>query len=368
MEESTRTLAQKLLDSTLPPLTRRMALAKTITLMETKHAQRKLQADLLLTHLLRHSPNSAMGNDNTFRIGLAGPPGAGKSSMMEALGMYLLEDANKSATQVSSESPAFDYLPDRLAVVCIDPSSSVSGGSILGDKTRMTLLSRHDRAFVRPSANAGVVGGLAAYTDDVVSTCHAAGYPLVLVETVGLGQSEIEVAQSVDMLLLLLPPGGGDELQGVKKGIMEVANLLCVTKADGTLLPAAKHTAADYKAALKFFTSREILDNPEIPLWKPPVLMTSSKTGIGMEAIWKQVCKYRNYLIQTGLLQRQRQRQAKYWMWKHFQMLVQQHTRNDPRISESSRQLELALRHHQVTPRVAATQLLQTLLEGSNYQ
>ena len=165
-------------------------------------------------------------------------PGAGKSCMMEAFGMKLLQQD-----------------PDlKLAVVCIDPSSSISGGSILGDKTRMTQLSREvDRAFVRPSSNSGILGGLAAYTDDVVRLLGCAGYPLVFVETVGLGQSEMEVAQSVDVLVLLIPPSGGDELQGVKKGIVEMANILAVTKTDGDLENAAFRTASDYKVSLGLF-------------------------------------------------------------------------------------------------------------------
>jgi LAO/AO transport system kinase len=262
------------------------------------------------------------------------------------------------------------YIPERLAVVCIDPSSSISGGSILGDKTRMTELSRHARAFVRPSANSGVVGGLAAYTDDVVSTYHAAGYPFVLVEvlveTVGLGQSEIEVAQSVDMLILLLPPGGGDQLQGVKKGIMEVANLFCVTKADGNFFMAAKHTAADYRAAITFLNSmsssgQEGYDAAGNKVWIPPVLLTSAVTDDGLGEMWGTICSYRKYLQETGLLEKQRQKQAQYWMWKQFQKLVQDKTRQDPRLAQTSEQLQEALRRHQLTPRVAAKNLLDTL-------
>jgi LAO/AO transport system kinase len=170
-------------------------------------------------------------------------PGAGKSCMMEAFGMKLLQQD-----------------PDlKLAVVCIDPSSSISGGSILGDKTRMTQLSREvDRAFVRPSSNSGILGGLAAYTDDVVRLLGCAGYPLVFVETVGLGQSEMEVAQSVDVLVLLIPPSGGDELQGVKKGIVEMADILAVTKTDGDLENAAFRTASDYKVSLSLFLTKVI--------------------------------------------------------------------------------------------------------------
>ena len=292
---------------------RRLALSKAITLIESRAEVHMRQADLLLNFLLRHS---AIGDDNekptstnsdntakdglsSFRVGIAGPPGAGKSSFIETFGLYVLN--NKAKHDESSDTFANDaqssdhnhvashtstngddnveYSPSKLAVVCIDPSSSLTGGSILGDKTRMTELSRHDRAFVRPSPNRGTLGGLAAYTNDAITLCQASGYDLVLVETVGLGQSEIEICEGVDMLLLLVPPGGGDELQGVKKGIVELASMLVVNKADGNLLQAARTTAADYEAAVRFFRHRD--DGWDIP----PVLLASAKTGEGMERI-----------------------------------------------------------------------------------
>jgi LAO/AO transport system kinase len=370
MDDKTRELATSMASD--DSFQRRLGLARAVTLMETKNMQKKQQGDYLLTYLLQvqqQQQNPADASLN-FRIGLAGPPGSGKSTMVEALGRYILDELPTKATTDTNISA---YIPERLAVVCIDPSSSISGGSILGDKTRMTELSRHPRAFVRPSANSGVVGGLAAYTDDVVSTCHAAGYPLVLVETVGLGQSEIEVAQSVDMLILLLPPGGGDELQGVKKGIMEVANLFCVTKADGHLLMAAKHTAADYRAAITFLSSMsgageqdddaaaDAGDQNKVSAWRPPVLLTSAVTRNGLGEMWETICSYRKYLQETGRLEKQRQKQAQYWMWKQFQKLVQDKTRQDPRLAHTSEQLQEALRRHQLTPRVAAKNLLDTL-------
>jgi LAO/AO transport system kinase len=288
----------------------------------------------------------------------------GKSTLIEALGTYILDDLPKK------DDKSLDYRPNKLAVVCIDPSSSISGGSILGDKTRMTELSRHDRSFVRPSATSGVVGGLSAYTDDVVSTCLAAGYPLTLVETVGLGQSEIEVAQSVDMLLLLLPPGGGDELQGVKKGIVEVSDMFVVTKADGNLSAAAKSTAASYRAALTFLNPSVGMSamctantgTSSLRIWRPPVILTSSATCQGLDTLWGHVCQYRNHLMETGMLESQRQKQRQYWMWKHFQKLVQDKTHQDPRLANTARQLEASLEQHEMTPRVAATLLLAGLL------
>jgi LAO/AO transport system kinase len=360
MNDKTRELATSMASE--DSFQRRLGLARAVTLMETKNVQKKQQGDYLLTYLLQQQQeeNPADASLN-FRIGLAGPPGSGKSTMVEALGRYILDELPTKTTITDANNSTYE--PERLAVVCIDPSSSISGGSILGDKTRMTELSRHPRAFVRPSANSGVVGGLAAYTDDVVSTCHAAGYPLVLVETVGLGQSEIEVAQSVDMLILLLPPGGGDGLQGVKKGIMEVSNLFCVTKADGNLSTAARHTAADYQAAIAFLSSMGGGDHAgdQHKVWRPPVLLTSAVTGDGLDQMWESICSYRKYLQETGILEKQRQKQAQYWMWKQFQNLVQDKTRQDPRLAQTSEQLQEALRRHQLTPRVAAKNLLETL-------
>jgi LAO/AO transport system kinase len=366
MDDNTRELATSMASD--DSFQRRLGLARAVTLMETKNFQKKQQGDYLLTYLLEHQQQQQQQQEQqgekpaadaslNFRIGLAGPPGSGKSTMVEALGRYILDEL---PTKTDADSTSTAYNPERLAVVCIDPSSSISGGSILGDKTRMTELSRHPRAFVRPSANSGVVGGLAAYTDDVVSTCHAAGYPLVLVETVGLGQSEIEVAQSVDMLILLLPPGGGDELQGVKKGIMEVANLFCVTKADGNLLTSAKHTASDYRAAITFLSSVGE-DAGDQKVWRPPVLLTSSVTRDGLDEMWEKVCAYRKYLQDTGLLEKQRQKQSQYWMWKQFQKLVQDKTHQDPRLAQTSQELQDALMRNELTPRVAAKKLLDTL-------
>ena len=240
-------------------------------------------------------------------------------------------------------------------MVCIDPSSTVTGGSILGDKTRMFNLSKHQRAYVRPSSNGGTFGGLSAYTHDVVSLCQAASYELVLVESVGLGQSEVEIAESVDMLILIVPPGGGDELQGVKKGIMEVSDMLIVNKADGTLLPAARHTASDYRGAVQFL-------RPRTPGWKTPVLLTSAYTGEGVDKVWNKIQEFRILLMETGELQNKRRRQSRYWMWKQLKDLITKQTREDPELRQMADRMERALDDGAITPRVAAAKLLDTLI------
>jgi len=328
-------------------LQKRVALSRAITLMESKNHDKKQQGDYLLTYLLSQRDTTPPTNlSTTLRVGFAGPPGAGKSSLLEAFGMYLLE-----------QDPTL-----QLAVVCIDPSSGISGGSILGDKTRMTDLSRQDRAYVRPSSNAGVLGGLSAYTDDVVTTLGAAGYPLILVETVGLGQSEIEVFESVDVLVLLLPPGGGDELQGVKKGIVEMANILAVTKADGSLLETAKATAADYRGAINVLQqSNSSGGKDKASIWKPRVLLTSSYTKDGLDQLWQSIQDYRNHLEKSGKWQAKRQKQAKYWMWKQFTRMMQQRMQDDPILAEQANLLESELLLGHLTPRVAAQELLDSL-------
>lgn len=324
----------------------RVAISRAITLMESKHPTKKKQGDLLLTYLLSLSPKEETTNSTqsfptrSLRVGFAGPPGVGKSSMMEAFGMHLLEED-----------------PDlKLAVVCIDPSSNISGGSILGDKTRMTRLSREvDRALVRPSCNSGVLGGLSAYTDDVVRLLGCAGYPLIFVETVGLGQSEIEVAESVDVLVLLVSPSGGDELQGVKKGIVEMANVLCITKNDGDLKAAAERTAADYKGALRVLHQG---DSCHTDRWMPPVVKTSSINEEGLDNLWKGILSYQSHLLETGEWEHQRQKQAKYWMWKQFSRMIQVKIRGDLGLRAKANHLEEKLLEGSLTPRVAA-QLLQ---------
>jgi len=348
MNEKTRKLADSLTlaDPETPELRlrRRMALARAITLIESTSPTHKKQADLLLTHLLQKNHRK-----ECFRIGIAGPPGAGKSTFIEAMGIYVLNDLPKDDANML-------FSPSKLAVLCIDPSSTITGGSILGDKTRMAELSRHDRAYVRPSSNGGTFGGLSAYTHDVVSLCSSASYDCCIVETVGLGQSEVEVADSVDMLLLVIPPGGGDQLQGVKKGIVEVADAIMVNKADGNLLIAARNTASDYRGATCFMRHRH-------DLWRtPPVLLASAHTGEGIPEVWKEISRYRSIMMKGGDFAEKRRHQSRYWMWKNLHNMITERTHTDPELRRTAEDLEVALDKGSITPRTAAAKLLESLI------
>jgi len=293
----------------------------------------------------------------------AGPVGAGKSTLVEALGHYIL---NLSSSDHSSD----DWIPGSLAVVCIDPSSRRTGGSILGDKTRMPLLSANPRAFVRPAPAQGVLGGLAPRTDDVVRLLSQQ-YPLTILETVGLGQSEIEVKECVDLLILAVPPGGGDQLQGVKKGIVEVADLIVVTKADGHLLATAKTTAADYRGAMTFLhgivahlndddcRTSSVTSCDSNATFPTQVLLVSAVNGEGLNSIWEAIGKFRQRQMDSGRLQIRRQEQGRYWMWKTLQSAVLEQIEKDPLIRNAADRLLQQLDASDIPPRVAATELLQ---------
>jgi LAO/AO transport system kinase len=335
----------------------RSALAKAITLVESRGQDKEEQASALLTFLFQKSTLQ-----NSFRIGFAGSPGAGKSSFIEALGkhiLYLPKTDQSTVSGSAEEIPVWN--PQKLAIVCIDPSSLRTGGSILGDKTRMTSLAADPRAFIRPSAAKGAVGGLAPRTDDVLRLLSQQ-FPLTFLETVGLGQSEVEVQQSVDMLVLAIPPGGGDDLQGVKKGIVEVADLIVVTKADGNLLAAAKRTAGDYRGAMQFLNSITAhLGNSNSNRVPTPVLLTSAVEGTGLKSVWEHICEFRQNQIKTGRLQQRRQKQGRYWMWKHLQAAVHEYTESDDSLQKLANKLHNQLDRESIPPRVAATILFDKL-------
>lgn len=256
----------------------RRLLARAITLVESTRADHRRQAAAVLERLLPRAGAAV-------RVGFSGPPGAGKSTLIEALGLRVVESGA------------------RLAVLAVDPSSRRTGGSILGDKTRMSELARHADSFIRPSPSRGDLGGVARRTAEVLLLCEAAGYGAVFVETIGVGQSEVAVADLVDTFVLLMSGGGGDELQGVKRGIMELADIVAVTKADGDLASAARRAVADYRHALHLLPRR-------YPRWEPVVIETSAHTGVGLDELWAAVVSHRDTLEGDGSLVALRREQA----------------------------------------------------------
>ncbi|CAM9400442.1 unnamed protein product [Scytosiphon promiscuus] len=285
--------------------------------------------------------DAAVGDPPTLgmRLGIAGPPGAGKSSFIEVLGKKLTAAGN------------------RVAVISIDPSSIRTGGSILGDKTRMHELSRDPSAFVRGCPARGVLGGISRYTHDVVLLCQVAGYDPVIVETVGLGQNEVEVEHTVDMLVLMLPPAGGDDLQaGSKKGIVEVADAIVVNKSDGELQKAARATANDYQAALSFARRK-------LACWAPPVLRCSALHAEGIDQVWEEVARFRGLMVDNGLLDSRRRQQAAHWMRRHLrQQLMDRAVADAEGVDLLSESLEASLAAGRLSPRVAAERLVDCLL------
>jgi LAO/AO transport system kinase len=258
----------------------RASLSRAITLAESRLREDRESAQELIARLL---PDTG----GAIRLGLTGVPGAGKSTAIESLGLWLIEQGHK------------------VAVLVIDPSSARSGGSILGDKTRMQKLSASE-AFIRPTPSGGMLGGTARRTREAILLCEAAGFDVILVETVGVGQSEVELAEIVDCVALLLVPGAGDELQGIKRGIVELADVVAVNKADGERLNEAKRAAADYRRALRLLP-------PSTPGWKTPVLIMSAAEGTGLDKLWSHVSEHRAFLATEGALDRRRAAQLTRW-------------------------------------------------------
>jgi LAO/AO transport system kinase len=308
----------------------RRVLAQAITLVESTRADHRAEAEDLLERVL---PNSG----GALRLGISGSPGVGKSTFIEALGLYLIEAGH------------------RVAVLAVDPSSQRSKGSILGDKTRMQELARAEAAFIRPSPAGGTLGGVARRTREAVLVCEAAGYDVVIIETVGVGQSETAVADMADVFLLLLQPGAGDELQGFKRGIIELADLFVVTKADGDLLDAATNATAAYQGALQFL-------RPANPRWRPLVLSCSAVTGTGVPEVWAAVIRYRETLTAAGDLAAKRAAQARAWMWSEVSETVLVRLRAHPDVAEQLTGLEAAVMEGRTTPAAAARRLLQAFL------
>ena len=306
----------------------RRVVAKTITLLESRRPDHVELGRAVLEEIVPHAGGS-------LRVGITGPPGVGKSTLIEALGLALLEKGH------------------RVAVLAVDPTSPVTGGSILGDKTRMVRLAREERAFIRPSPSGGRLGGVAHRTREALLVCEAAGYDVVIVETVGAGQSETEVASMVDFFAVLLQPGSGDELQGLKKGVIELAHALLVTKADGELLDAASRTQVAYELALQLLRS---------PDDRCPVLVLSARTGSGLQEFWKTVLEHRRLLEGSGALEARRRRQARAWLWQLIEESLIMAFRSEPEVAQCLSSVERQVEERGRTAPQAARHLLERFL------
>jgi LAO/AO transport system kinase len=307
----------------------RAVLARAITLIESRRADHQFTARKLVQELL---PDTG----KALRVGITGAPGVGKSTSIDTLGTYLTAKGHK------------------VAVLAVDPSSARTGGSILGDKTRMAQLAVDPHAFIRPSPSAGTLGGVAAKTRETMLLCEAAGFDVILVETVGIGQSETAVSDMTDFFLALMLPGAGDELQGIKKGVIELADMIAVNKADGDNITRAKKAAAEYRAALHILTQRS-------PTWTPPVITYSGLTGDGIGALWDHVESHRTRLTATGEIAARRREQQTKWMWSMFDDRLRERIRSDKKLHARLPEIEAAVSAGRLSPALAVDEIAQAL-------
>jgi len=307
----------------------RAVIARAITLIESRRADHQEAARRLVQDLLPLTGSAV-------RVGITGAPGVGKSTTIDALGSFLTASGHK------------------VAVLAVDPSSTRSGGSILADKTRMARLATDPDAFVRPSPSSGTLGGVAAKTRESMLLCEAAGYDVVLVETVGAGQSETVVADMTDFFLVLMLPGAGDELQGLKKGVVELADMIAINKADGDNLPRAQAAAAEYRAALHILGHRS-------PHWSPPVVTYSALTGEGIASLWAGVMEHHARMTAAGALATRRRAQQVKWMWAMLEDRVAARLRSDPAIRAKLPRLETAVGDGRMSAAVAVEELAAAL-------
>jgi len=307
----------------------RAMLARTITLIESEHPRHEALAQEVLTRLLPYTGAA-------LRVGISGVPGVGKSTFIDALGMHLVG------------------LGKRVAVLAIDPSSTVSGGSILGDKTRMARLSRESLAYIRPSPSSGTLGGVARKTRETLLLCEAAGFDVVLVETVGVGQSETVVADMVDFYLVLMLAGAGDELQGIKRGILEIADMLAINKADGDNAIRAERARSEYRAALHLMR----------PGAEPEITTCSALENTGIERVWSSIAKRLEAQRASGELEKRRRVQQVQWMWSMIEDGMRAALHAHPGVASLGPALERDVREGRATPTLAARRVLETFLPG----
>ena len=307
----------------------RAALARAITLIESRRADHQAKArDLVQTLLPR--------TGKAIRVGITGSPGVGKSTTIDALGMFLIDRGH------------------NVAVLAVDPSSARTGGSILGDKTRMPRLSASDGAFIRPSPAAGTLGGVAAKTREAMLLCEAAGFDVVLVETVGIGQSETAVCDMTDFFLALMLPGAGDELQGIKKGLVELADMIAINKADGDNIKRANLAAGEYRSALHIL-------GPRSEHWQPPVVTYSALTGAGIDTLWQKILDHRETMkASSDFAARRREQQVK-WMWSMLEQMMTARLRSDASIRAKVKRIEAEVADGRIAPALAAEQIKEML-------
>jgi LAO/AO transport system kinase len=307
----------------------RAALARAITLVESRRSDHQAAARELVQALL---PDTGNG----IRVGITGSPGVGKSTTIDALGMFLIARGHK------------------VAVLAVDPSSARSGGSILGDKTRMAQLSASEKAYIRPSPSSGTLGGVAAKTREAMLLCEAAGFDVILVETVGIGQSETAVSDMTDFFLALMLPGAGDELQGIKKGIVELADMIAINKADGDNIKRANHAAADYRSALHIL-------KPRSEHWQPPVVTYSALTGTGIGELWQKILDHRKAMTASGDFAARRRDQQVKWMWSMLEQRMMARLRADASMRAKVKKIEADVAEGRVAPALAAEKIAEML-------
>ena len=335
------TFAQEVL--TASGMAQRRAVAKAITLLESTRSDHRAQADQLLAELLPRTGQS-------FRLGISGVPGVGKSTFIETLGLFLIGKGH------------------RVAVLTIDPSSTVSGGSILGDKTRMEQLSVHEQAYIRPSPSSGTLGGVAEKTREAMLVCEAAGYDVVIVETVGVGQSETAVSGMTDMFVLMQLPNAGDDLQAIKKGVMELADLVVINKADLDA-DAATRAQAQITSAMRLFGQHgdPHHDQHNSRSWHPRVIQLSALLGQGVDSFWNAVSEFRDLQAANGKLPQRRQQQALAWMWERIDTGLKQAFRSHPAVRAELKSATASVLAGTAVPSAQARRLLGLLLEDSRH-